>query len=427
MIFLFFIWSDEFKLTSSASTFLPQNNANVLVSDGAGGVWYMFSRKSGDHYQLYSYHIDSSFSIITQYEVSRGVIRSQWGGYGTCLMKEDTLIFFWDDIRLDYPEIYERYYILSISGGLASPITEVSTVDGYYSMNPSACLDSSGAVHVVWEDTKDGYPAIYMGPGIPEKISEENFSFFPQAVAAPDGIYILWEEEREDGMEVVMKKKTGEREEKEVVSPEDGVVSYGACATIAPDGKLYVFYVDLEENTRIYWRYKEGNTWSDVISLSSYGVDAFHPHACSDKYGNIHVVWEEKSEDGGAVFYAKIKENAILEKEKINVNTWGCVDPFVMVDVFSKIHVAWSAFDGDSIRFPYYRVYAPEKRRGLTETKFAPLEITCSGRTVLYDIMGRVVMEFAGGNISLVPPSPGVYFLVTPERRIKIVYPGGVK
>lgn len=427
MIFFFFLWSSEIRLTSEASTFLPQNNATILLPDGDGGVWYMFSIKKGDFYQLHSFHIDSTLSILEEYEVSRGVIRSQWGGYGTCLMKEDTLFFFWDDIRFDYPEIYQRYYILSVSGGLPSPITEISSIDGYYSMNPSACLDSSGNVHIVWEDTKDGYPAIYKGPGIHEKVSGENPSFFPQVIASPDGIYVLWEEEREDGIEVVMRKKEEEWQGKEVVSPEDGVFSYGGCATLSPDGKIYIFYIDLEENTRIYWRYKIGDSWSNPSPLSSYGVDASHPHACSDAYGNIHVVWEEKSEDGGAIFYARINEDFIIELKKINANTWGCVDPFVMVDRFSKVHVGWTAFDGDSIRFPYYKVYTPKKNKPYKETRFAPVEITSEGRSFLYDIMGRIVMELPQGKISLVPPSPGVYFLLTPNKRIKIVYPGGVR
>jgi len=74
----------------------------------------------------------------------------------------DNLHLVWDD---DTPGNFEIYYKKSTDGGATWTANKRLTWTSSYSWNPSVAVDSSGNVHVVWEDDTPGNWEIYYKRG----------------------------------------------------------------------------------------------------------------------------------------------------------------------------------------------------------------------------------------------------------------------
>ena len=245
---------------------------------------------------------------------------SSWttGNDAWCIAaSRDTVHVVWRDLR---DGNYEFYYKRSPDGGASWSADAALTNDGSYSGEMSVAV-SGTAVHVVWQDDRDGNLEIYYkrstdggttwGPDV--RLTNALYeSFFPSMAvlggAVPvNTVHVVWDDRRDGNPEIYYKGSS------------DGGVSWGADTrlTLDPNTSWYPSVAVSGTDVHVVWQdYRDGNmeiytkhssdggmSWGSDTRLTYNPSDSQRPSvAVSDS--NVHVVWRE-SRDGNMEIYTK--------------------------------------------------------------------------------------------------------------------------
>ena len=241
------------------------------------------------------------------------------------------------------------------------------------------CLaaDASGAVHVAWEDWRDGPDGIYyssrvLGDGwAPESfrvsMGDEDYVGNPAICCDSEGnVFVAWREKRFpspasqiyyrmystgagwDSTDAMLDSDPPERE------------SYAVSAAMDDSGNVHVVRVrDISPpwNRLLYKRYTPGEGWGANKAISV-GVNGTSRHPVILEHGtHLHVVWSQYTvAEGTCIYYRKYSPSAGWDSTAMKVSTDETnTDPSLAIDAEGDLHVIWVVWFSDENREIAYR------------------------------------------------------------------------
>lgn len=270
---------------------------------------------------------------------------------------------------------FDIFYKYRDNSGVWSTTEVVSTVSTEESRSPSLALDSSGTIHVAWRDDtnyggsgtdKDIFYNCRDATGVwstTEVVSTESAedSHTPSLDVESDGtVHVAWRDNTNYGgagsdHDIFYKYRSnaGTWSATEVVSTESTSDSDNPSLAVENDGTVHVAWDDMTDYSSsgtdfdIFYKYKSTGVWSttEVVSTES-TQDSFWPSLKVDSDKNIHVIWDDWTDYGGAgvdedIFY-KVKTSSgwsateVVSTESTEISYQSSLD----VDS-SYVHVAW--------------------------------------------------------------------------------------
>jgi len=218
----------------------------------------------------------------------------------------------------------------------------VSTESTGISALPSLAVDSSGNVHVAWEDWTD-----YAGSGtdidIFYKRYEVGTSQTPSlAVDSGGNVHVAWQDWSDyagsggTDWDIFYKNRTSSWSTTEVVSTESTKTSGSPSLAVDSSDRLHVAWTD-------YTDYAGSGTDWDIF----YNGTSQTPSLAVDSGGNVHVAWQDWSDYAGSggtdwdIFY-KSRTSSWSTTEVVSTESTGwSVFPSLAVDSSGNVHVAW--------------------------------------------------------------------------------------
>ena len=269
----------------------------------------------------------------------------------------------WDD---DATGIIEIYYS-GFTGGSWSPTPEnISNTPGD-SQVPSIAADSSGSLHVVWDDDTTGIAEIYYSgftggswSSTPENISNNPgqswYSFI--AVDSLDNLHVVWQDDTTGITEIYYSRFTGGSwsPTPENISNTPGDSQVPSIAVESPTNLHVVWDDDTTGIVEIYYSGWTGGSWSPTpenISNNTPGNSQF-PSIAADSSGNLHVVWDDDTTGIAEIYYSRFTGGSWSPTPENVSNTPGqSWYSFIAVDSSDNLHVVWM---DDTTGDIYYRI-----------------------------------------------------------------------
>ena len=219
----------------------------------------------------------------------------------------DQTVILGDTVTLDGSGSYDPDGLIDIEANI-----QVNDASGsQWQTPPSIGVDSTGEVHVLWEDYRTGGFDIYASHmanngtsfAANVKVNDDvnpNRQSRPEMATGPDDlVHAVWEDYRNNNWDIYYANST------------DGGLSFGTNVRVTNEA---------------------AGDWQNNPSLA---VDAF---------GTVHVVWEDNRNSNWSVFYANSSDgfssNTEVSWGSTPGNQWGAI---VKVGGNGTIHVVWEA------------------------------------------------------------------------------------
>ncbi len=250
---------------------------------------------------------------------------------------------------IDDDIFYKRYDV-----GVDWTTTEVvSTESTGNSRDPSLAVDSSGNIHIAWEDTTN-----YGGSGADWDIfyKRSEFALLVEPASLKDIVDFPSAAHLKDIYEATYPPDWGTLTTTEVVSTESTGVSYDPSLAVDSSGNIHIAWYDLTDYGGsgtdydiFYKRYEVGVGWTttEVVSTESTG-NSRDPSLAVDSSGNIHIAWHDSTDYGGSgtdadIFYKQYEMGVgwttteVVSTESTGTSGYSSLS----VDSAGNVHVAW--------------------------------------------------------------------------------------
>jgi len=264
----------------------------------------------------------------------------------------------WQEFILGKGEIF---YKRSVEGGVSWSGLNRLTWNAGASAYPSIAADSSGSIHVVWMDNTPGnYEIFYKRStdsgitwsGLTRLTWNAGVSEFPVIATNSSGaLHVVWQEYVTGYYQIVYKHSS------------DGGTSWseptrltwnaGATGipTIAADssGGVHVLWHDnTPGNYEIFYKRStdSGTTWSRLNRLTWNSGDSYFQSIVADSSDGIHVVWNDNTSGGYEIYYKNSPDGGATWSVLTRL-TWSAGAswyPSISADSSSGIHVVWQDF-----------------------------------------------------------------------------------
>jgi len=271
-----------------------------------------------------------------------------------CIDSFDTVHLVWVDCTPGNCEIY--YAAKPAGGSWSSPINISNTASG--SGAPKVAVDWFGIVHVVWyEHLSDANDDIYYTAkptggswSAPVNISDSpaHNSVSPDIVIDSSGtVHVVWEEWGKWDIYYVAKPRGGSWTAPVNISNSPGTFSdeFYMCL----DGSDTV-HVTWEEgpwgNAELYYASRRaGASWSSPVNVSRTPAQSWSGPIVVDGAGVAHVVWADKITGGADIYYASKPDGAPWSSPvNISMSPQYAYAPRLAIDNNNSVHVVWLGY-----------------------------------------------------------------------------------
>jgi hypothetical protein len=352
------LWGDDVRLTNDpASSSISQPNARCVSADDLGNLHVVWSdERDGNSEIYYKKHNGTAWGADERLTVDASPSNSP-----SLAIFGSEIHLVWNDYRDGNWELYYKHY----DGATWGP-DERLTTESYGSLYPSAAVNSTGALHVVWEDARgEGYYRIYkkVFDGVEwrpdELISERPVTHHTPAIAIDpsNNIHVVFFKEREhtDLGEVRYKMFDGASWTEEIILRTGG--NMGAH-TIAADsqGNVHVAwnegpYLDYE----VFYRRFNGSNWEATYQVSDAEDLAYSASVTADDDGNAYVVWAEALDDDLDIYVRQFDGVSWRPQMRLTYASGVSGLPSTAVDDDGRFHVVWRD-DRDGNQEIYYKL-----------------------------------------------------------------------
>jgi hypothetical protein len=276
----------------------------------------------------------------------------------------------WSDFT---PGNWEIYYKKSTDGGSTWMTGQRLTWNSGNSQFPAVAIDSSGHVHVVWNDDSSGNSEIYY-----MKSTNGGASWLPSqrltltsgysddpaiAVDSSGNVHVVWDDDTPGNFEIYYMKSTNGGASwlpSQRLTWNNGS-SINTAIAVDTFGRVYVVWPDFTPgNYEIYYRKSTnwGASWlpSQRLTWNS-GISAW-PAIAVDSSGNIHAVWRDDTPGNYEIYYRKSTNGGAswLPSQRLTWNSSLSDSPAITVDSSGNIHVTWDDDTPGNYEI-YYRKY----------------------------------------------------------------------
>ncbi|MCG2825888.1 MAG: exo-alpha-sialidase [Thermoplasmatales archaeon] len=236
------------------------------------------------------------------------------------------------------------------------------TNDSADSMHPSIAVDSSGIIHVVWQDGRDDLWGIYYSRSTDSGLtwsdsmrinSQSNSGITPSIVVDQrDRIHVVWagatQEEPYREIYYMQSEDNGGAWGEEVR------LTYASGDSLAPDivasdYRLHIVWSDKRDgNFEIYYKRSddEGNSWSDDVRLTNTSEKSGAPDIVANLVGEVCVVWHEVYNINTGerdIFFRKSIDsgNNWAKSVRLTSNSKESREASIGMDSEKSIHIVW--------------------------------------------------------------------------------------
>jgi len=300
------VWGTDTRLTNnSASSFNP----SVAVS---GSVVHMAWRdlRDGNFEIYYKRSTDGGVSWGTDTRLTNNTATS-W--YPSVAVSGLVVHVVWQDYR---DGNFEIYYKRSANGGVSWGADTRLSNNSAFSEFPSVAV-SGLVVHVVWHDNRDGNYEIYykrstdggVSWGTETRLTNNSaWSGYSSVAISSSAVHVAWQDERDGNLEIYYKRST------------DGGVSWGTDTrltnnsarswdpSLAVSGPVvHLIWADERNgNLEIYYKRSTdgGVSWGTDTRLTNNFADSWHPSVAVSG-SVVHVIWEDSRDGNWEIYYKR--------------------------------------------------------------------------------------------------------------------------
>jgi len=205
--------------------------------------------------------------------------------------------------------VFTVYPLLAVFGAEVGPVVAISGTGGQAAV-PSAVIDSTGVLHIVWADGGSG-----------------KFDIFYRPV--------------KNGLTGAIRQ----------ISDTPGLSS-GPKLVTTPKGAVHVVWHDsTPPRTRLYGRGINPKSPMAILTTSTKG--AFTPAISTDPEERLHVAWADKSSGNFDIHYGLVgSDGTISSPQNLSSNSGKSLVPALATDSCGSVYVAWH--DNSSGKFDVY-------------------------------------------------------------------------
>jgi len=224
---------------------------------------------------------------------------------------------------------------------------------------PAIALDSSDAIHVVWiDDTPGNFETFYRksldggttwGAAVRLTWTLSTTDYSPAiAIDSSDAIHVVWDDHTPGGADIYYKRSldggatwsTGKK-----LAWTSGNCRNPAMAIDSSDTIHIVYYDDTPGNLELYYTRSEdgGATWSAAQRITWASGDSYNPAIAIDSGDTIHVVWHDFRSGDPKVYYMKSADGGMTwsAAKRLAWTLGNSYDPVLDIDPFDAVQVAW--------------------------------------------------------------------------------------
>jgi hypothetical protein len=268
----------------------------------------------------------------------------------------DHIHIVWSD---DTSGNHEIFYRKSTDGGTTWSAPKRLTTNWGTSENPSIAVDSSDTIHVVWEDSSTGYEEIFYRQTTDEGTTwsaAKRLTWTAGSSEVPDlavdssgAIHVAWQDDTPGNDEIFYKKST------------DGGASWTSVkrltwtsgASWRPDiaiGQGQAISAIWGDDTTAQYEYEiyykrstdGGASWDPVKRLTWTAGTSDGADMAIDSSNGVHIVWRNYSQGQGNLYYKQSTDGGTTWSSNKKLD-WSGIPfaPALAIDSAKTIHLVW--------------------------------------------------------------------------------------
>jgi hypothetical protein len=376
-------WQPDVRLTNNPSpSNTSLNNAWCVAASGDSVLAVWDDQRDGNYEIYYKRSTDAGVSWGEDTRLTNSAY-----SYDPCISISGLIVHVvWQELVDGH---YEMYYKRSTDGGVSWDADTRLTTTTSDSWNPSIAVNGS-AVHVVWEDERQGNSEIYYKGstdggvtwGVDTRLSNDPAnSWNPSVAVSGSVVHVAWYDDRNGAgnWEIYYKRSTdgGLSWGDETRMTNNSHVSRYPCIAVSGSVIHLVWHDDRDGNYDIYYKRSTdgGITWSADTRLTTDPGNALFP--CVAVSGTtVHVVWIDPRDTPNVEIYYKRSTDGGLSwetDEKLS-NSFLSTYPSVAVSG-SVIHVVWQDLRDGNYEI-YYKRNPSNSEVGLKELSSSNMKFT---------------------------------------------------
>ena len=262
---------------------------------------------------------------------------------------------FWDDDSPGNNEIYQKR---STDAGATWTANERLTWTSGYSIVPDMAVDPSGNLHVVWSDLTSGNLEIYHKKSTDGGATwttghrltwNAGASMSPKIGVDTSGhLHVVWQDETPGSWQVYYARSTdggAAWTPSQRLSWSSGLSGYPIIGVDSFSGLHVVWQGSVSGNTEAFYRKSTdgGTSWAVAKRLSWTSGVSFSPVIAVDSSDNLHVVWSDDTPGNDEIYYKKSIDGGTTWSANKRL-TWTSSyswHPSIAVDSLGTVHIVW--------------------------------------------------------------------------------------
>lgn len=213
----------------------------------------------------------------------------------------------------------EAYYKRSTNNGVNWDVDRRGSVSDSQSLYPAIAV-SADNIHAVWCDDRNGNLEIYYRRSLNNgdtwggntRLTNADSSSLWVAIAAEgSAIHVVWEDKRDGEREVYYKRSVdnGDTWEDDTALTTDGLATPTELhpSIAVADGSVHVVWNDIVDGNQEIYSLRStdaGITWDDIERLTEDDSASYNPAITAWDY-NLHVTWVDERDGNPEVYYKR--------------------------------------------------------------------------------------------------------------------------
>ncbi|MCU0606546.1 MAG: hypothetical protein MUF78_03805 [Candidatus Edwardsbacteria bacterium] len=286
----------------------------------------------------------------------------------------DTVWLVWTDGIKVLPNTGHQVLCKRYDGGAWAGDTVVGYRGNWRGHNwyPACAVDPAGTVHAVWESNEyefgGGYDLSYTSvrggiwSGQQRLVANAANTWYPAIAATADGaVHVCWQDDREGGFRLFHKSLAGAGWSAETAVP-GGQVAASFPSIAAYGNTIAVAWQDFRSGTfQVHVKELGGAGWGGDSAVSHSGTGAFTPCLAVDQGGGYHVAWEDWRDGNAEVYYRRFDRTTGTwgSEQRLTADPWRSRAPVLVCRGDSLADLFW-----EDDRGGYFQVMHRRALRG---------------------------------------------------------------